>query len=101
MGLGPRRPRPPQDEAMSENLFRNLPSVNEVLDAAPVRALAGDHAHDVLVAAVRAELAELRRRLRQGDAIDGAIGAEAVAGQVAERLGRELRPKLRPVINAT
>jgi L-seryl-tRNA(Ser) seleniumtransferase len=86
---------------MSKNLFRHLPSVNEVLAAPPVQALAGDHAHAVLVAAVRAELAELRRLLRQGEATDGGTGAEAVAGRVAERLGRELRPKLRTVINAT
>src|SRR5262249_1363106 len=52
-------------------------------------------------AAIRQELAEVRRQLGQGEQIDGQGGAEAVAARVAERLGRELRPKLRPVINAT
>ncbi len=86
---------------MGENPFRQLPSVNEVLQAAAVQALAARHAHDLLVAAVRQELDDLRRRLRQGDAPDGAASAEAVAGRVAERLGHDLRPRLRPVINAT
>jgi L-seryl-tRNA(Ser) seleniumtransferase len=86
---------------MGENLFRRLPSVNEVLQAASVEALAAEHAHDLLVAAVRQELDDLRRRVRQGDALDGATSAEAVAGRVAARLSHDLRPRLRPVINAT
>jgi L-seryl-tRNA(Ser) seleniumtransferase len=86
---------------MGDNPFRNLPAVNDVLETAPVLALAGQHAHEVIVAAVRAELAELRQRLGRGEAVDGQRGAEAVAGRVAERLGRESRPKLRAVINAT
>jgi L-seryl-tRNA(Ser) seleniumtransferase len=86
---------------MSDNLFRSLPSVHEVLEAPPVQALAPDHAHDLVVAAVRAELAELRQRLRRGETLDGDVAIEAVAARVVARLGRDLRPKLRPVINAT
>jgi L-seryl-tRNA(Ser) seleniumtransferase len=83
------------------NPFRSLPSVNEVFDAAPVRALAGEHAHDLIVAAIRAELTELRQRIGRGESIDGQADVEAVAARVARRLGQELRPRLRPVINAT
>ena len=43
---------------MGDNPFRNLPSVNEVLEAEPVRALEGQHAHEHIVAAVRDELAD-------------------------------------------
>jgi L-seryl-tRNA(Ser) seleniumtransferase len=86
---------------MSANPFRDLPSVNDVLAAPAVRALAGAHAHDVIVAGVRREIAELRQRLARGEPIDGRRGAEALAARVAERLGEELRPKLRPVLNAT
>ena len=86
---------------MADNPFRNLPAVHEVLQALPLRAVAADHAHEVLTAAVRDELAELRDRMAQGEPIDGQADADAVAGRVVERLGRELRPKLRPVINAT
>jgi L-seryl-tRNA(Ser) seleniumtransferase len=86
---------------MGDNVFRSLPSVHDVLEAVSAQALAAGHAHELIVAAVRAELAELRQRLRQGEAADGAVAAEAVAARVAARLGREFRPKLRQVINAT
>ncbi len=86
---------------MPDNPFRNLPAVNDVLQAPAVQSLAQAQAHDLIVAAVRQELAELRRRLASGDSADGQSSADAVAARVAERLARELRPKLRPVINAT
>ncbi len=86
---------------MSDNPFRNLPSVNDVLQCPALRDLAGRHAPDQLTAAVRAELAETRDRLRRGEAIDGAAGAEALAARAAARLERDFRPKLRRVINAT
>src|SRR2546421_10107387 len=68
---------------MGENPFRNLPSVNDVLAAAPVQALAGSHAHDAIVTAIRAELGELRNRLGRGEAIRGQGAAEVVAGRRA------------------
>lgn len=86
---------------MPDNPFRNLPAINDVLEAAPLRPLAGTHSHDVITAAARQELVELRRRLGQGETVDGDKTAEAVASRVVARLGRELRPKLRRVINAT
>jgi L-seryl-tRNA(Ser) seleniumtransferase len=86
---------------MGENRFRQLPSVNQVLEAPAVQTLAGAHAHGLIVAAVRAELADLRQRVRRGEDPDGRVTADVVAARVAERLGRDLRPKLRPVINAT
>jgi L-seryl-tRNA(Ser) seleniumtransferase len=86
---------------MSANPFRDLPAVNDVLELAPVQSLAREHAHDVIVSAIRAELADLRQRVGRGEELDGVGTAESVAVRVAERLGRELRPRLRPVINAT
>jgi L-seryl-tRNA(Ser) seleniumtransferase len=85
----------------SANPFRRLPAVNDVLAAPAVLGLAASHPHDLIVAAVRKELDDLRARLGRGEDIDGEIGADALAGRVAERLQRELRPKLRAVINAT
>jgi L-seryl-tRNA(Ser) seleniumtransferase len=84
-----------------DNPFRSLPAVNDVLDAPVLKALAGEHAHELIVAEVRQELAALRGRLGQGEAVDGVAGAQEVAARVAERIGREQRAKLRPVINAT
>jgi L-seryl-tRNA(Ser) seleniumtransferase len=86
---------------MAANPFRALPSVNDVLEAPAVQALAGAHAHERIVDAVREELGELRQRLGQGQAVDGETIVEALAGRVAQRLDRDVRPKLRLVINAT
>jgi L-seryl-tRNA(Ser) seleniumtransferase len=86
---------------MADNPFRNLPSVNEILDLPGVRALASEHSHDAIVAAVREELTELRALLARGEALDGRADPVSLGGRVAERLGRDFRPKLRPVINAT
>lgn len=88
---------------MADNPLRSLPSVHDVLATAPLQMAANDHAQPTLTAAVRTELAELRHRLRQGEPLDGFADAdaEAVAMRVIERLGREMRPRLRPVINAT
>jgi L-seryl-tRNA(Ser) seleniumtransferase len=86
---------------MADNPFRNIPSVNDILELPAVRALAREYAHDAVAAAVREELAELRARLSGGEALDGHGAPVALAERVAERLGRDLRPRLRPVINAT
>lgn len=86
---------------MAANPFRHLPAVNEILESPALQVLASSHAHDRIVAAVRIEMDELRRRLAHGEAIDGQLDADAVADRAAARLERELHPKLRTVINAT
>jgi L-seryl-tRNA(Ser) seleniumtransferase len=86
---------------MAANPFRNLPAVNAILDEPAVQALESQHAHDVVVAAVRQELDAVRQRLTQSDHRDGQANTATIARRVVERLGRELRPKLRRVINAT
>src|SRR5439155_4875116 len=86
---------------MGNNPLRDLPAVNDVLETAAIQELRASQGHDVIVAVIRDELSELRRRVGQGETVDGRADAETVAGRVAQRLGRELQPKLRPVINAT
>lgn len=83
------------------NPFRDLPAVNDILDAPPVHALSALHAHDAIIAAIRIELDDLRRRLAGGESLDGLIDAVSVASRVASRLEREGHAKLRAVINAT
>ena len=85
---------------MSNNPLAKLPSVTLVLQAAPLADLA-DYPHEQVVAAVRAELTELRQRLRAGENLDGRLSPEDVAERAAGRMLRELRPKLRRVLNAT
>jgi L-seryl-tRNA(Ser) seleniumtransferase len=46
-------------------------------------------------------LAELRDQLRAGAAADGELAADIVAARAAAYLAQQVRPKLRPVINAT
>ena len=83
------------------NPFRDLPSVNDILDAPPVQTLSTLHTHDNIVAAIRAEMEELRRGLAGGESMDGRMDALSVASRVAARLESESQPKLRTVINAT
>src|SRR5262249_14620985 len=89
-----------QDASMSNNPFRDLPSVNEVLELPAIRELARQHAHDLVVASIRQELARTREVLSLGQA-DGQVTLEAVGHRVIPRLAQEMRPKLRTVINAT
>jgi L-seryl-tRNA(Ser) seleniumtransferase len=84
---------------MADNPLRCLPSVNDVVDAEIVRASRLDH--DLLVVAIREELSECRSRVARGESLDGTVTAESVAQRALSRLERELRPKLRTVINAT
>jgi L-seryl-tRNA(Ser) seleniumtransferase len=83
------------------NPLRGLPSVNEVLDAVSRQARGGDVDHDAVVAGIRSYLHELRQRMLSGNEIDGEIQAEPIAAMVLDRLQRDLRPRLRRVINAT
>jgi L-seryl-tRNA(Ser) seleniumtransferase len=86
---------------MSDNPFRQLPKVDDVLATAALQALAGEHAHERIVEAVRHELDALRKRLQQGADLDAQGEPAAVAQRAAQRLRQEMRPRLRPVINAT
>jgi L-seryl-tRNA(Ser) seleniumtransferase len=86
---------------MADNPFRDLPSVNEILEWPGVQALAQEHSREAIVVAVRQELAELRARLSRGEPLDGRGEPAAVGACVVERLRRDFRPKLRSVINAT
>ena len=81
------------------NPFRNLPSVNAVLDTAPLIELRSQYGPAQITAAVRAELADARMELQDGHAALPEV--VVLAKRVAERLTREERPTLRPVINAT
>ncbi len=83
------------------NPFRSLPAVNDVLNCAVLRELAGRHEHDRIVEAVRTELEGARARMKEGGAPDAPIGVEEIAAHAAERLKLESATRLRLVINAT
>src|SRR5229473_2290085 len=78
----------------SNNPFRDLPAVNDVLQMPRIAALEGKHAHNVIVEAIRAELAETRARLAQGQSLNGEWSPESVATNIEKRLSYECRPRL-------
>lgn len=90
-------------EQKREELYRRLPSVNEVLLAPDVRELIAAHGHERVVAAVRESLGAIRADIAvkeiSEDAIDLAVGS--LAERVSESLRRGPEYSLRKVINAT
>jgi len=86
--------------SQTDNPMRSLPSVNAVLETAPLPGLQSRFAQEQLTSAVRAELDVVRNELRES-ANGPPPDAAALARRVAQRLEREERPNLRPVINAT
>ena len=83
------------------NPFRNLPSVNQLLEMPALQAAAAEHAHERVATAVRAELDATREHLKTAAAGEGLIDRDALAARVAQRLASDNRPILRTVINAT
>ena len=89
--------------ASSEELYRELPSVNELLLSEPVQLHLRSHARSRVVHACRIALEEIRRQIARGT-----LSREGVTDQIAElpstvekELGRTPEYSLRPVINAT
>jgi L-seryl-tRNA(Ser) seleniumtransferase len=88
--------------ALSE-LFRKLPSVDDVMHGPAFHSLASSHGHDPVVDATRAVLARLRQEITSGlldkDALELALAG--LAGAVETQLRQSLGYSLRYVINAT
>jgi L-seryl-tRNA(Ser) seleniumtransferase len=85
------------------DLFRELPSVDELLRRDGVRSLAHQFGHAETVEAARKFIEELRGRIA-ADSLDEAALASSVedaAAAIERRLQESLSYSLRPVINAT
>jgi L-seryl-tRNA(Ser) seleniumtransferase len=84
-------------------LFRELPSVDEVLRAPEVAALASSHGVAAATEAARAVLSRLRAEVASGlldsPALQLALGG--MSGAIEKQLQQALGYSLRPVINAT
>jgi len=101
--------------AAKSELFRELPSVDELLRAPAVAALSSDVASSLdsnldsnqglaaVTDAARAVLARLREEISSGllDASALPIALEGIVGAIAAQLREALTHSLRPVINAT
>jgi L-seryl-tRNA(Ser) seleniumtransferase len=85
------------------DLFRELPSVDELVRAPMFAALLGEHGATAVTDATRSVIARLREQISSG-LLDGAglgLALEGLKGAVEAQLRRVLSSSLRPVINAT
>ncbi|MGZ4835229.1 MAG: hypothetical protein ACXVZZ_06305, partial [Terriglobales bacterium] len=84
-------------------LFRELPSVDEVLRMPGVEALATEHGIAPVTTAARTTLARLREEVASGllDQPTLRIALEGLSDVIEEQLRRALGHSLLPVINAT
>jgi L-seryl-tRNA(Ser) seleniumtransferase len=89
--------------AMPSELFRKLPSVDDVMRGPWIGSLATSYGHDSVVDAARVVLGRLREEIASGlldaDALELALSG--LAGAVQNQLRQALSYSLRPVINAT
>jgi len=87
----------------TKQILRRVPSVDAVLKAPEMEALAADFGHRLVADAVREALGEVRQQLMPqatGDVGEAAI-RETVLTVAAERLAATARPHYRRVVNAT
>ncbi|MGB3273771.1 MAG: L-seryl-tRNA(Sec) selenium transferase, partial [Xanthobacteraceae bacterium] len=79
--------------------FADLPSVDEVLQAAPLAAAVSRFGRPQVVAAIRESLAQIRHAARASGIVAADIGA--IAATVEARLEAAAQPRVRPVFNLT
>ena len=84
-------------------LFRELPSVDELLRTPGIPVLVQRHGSGAVTDAIRSVLARLREEISSGllDATGMRFAVEGLNSAVEAQLRRSLRRSLRPVINAT
>ncbi len=84
-----------------QNPFRNLPSVNQLLESAPLKKMVESVNHRVVADGVRDFLDELRQQVTEKTKDVEVPTAGELAEKIATWLKSEEQPYLRPVINAT
>jgi len=87
--------------AERHKLLAGIPQLERILESAPARQLCGHYRRDDVAAAVRAELEQARRRLRQGEGGLPDFFSDAFFAPVRQRLAQRHAPALVRVINAT
>ncbi len=89
--------------AASSDLFRQLPSVDEIMRSPAIAALAAAYGHEPVVDAARVLLTRLRQEITTGlldhDALELALSG--LPDALEKQVRQALRYSLRPVINAT
>ena len=84
-------------------IFRQIPSVDQLLESSEVKALFSTVPRTLIVRAIREVLGELRERIKKAGALSERpdVSLNAVNRQVTERVSKLMQPSLRQVINAT
>jgi len=87
----------------TKQVMRRVPSVDALLKAPEMEALAADFGHKLVADAVREALGEVREQLMTGAMgdVDEAAIRETVLTVAAQRLAATARPHFRRVVNAT
>ena len=83
------------------NIFRNLPSVNQLLENARLKELVDNVNHRVVVDGVRTFFDDLRVQVSAAAEDVSIPTPQELADRIADWLETEEQPALRPVINAT
>jgi L-seryl-tRNA(Ser) seleniumtransferase len=83
------------------NVFRNIPSVNELLESPPLRHLIQRANRNAVVSGVRRFLDNLRTEVQTATADLKVPTPSELAERIAVWIAKEETPNLRPVINAT
>jgi L-seryl-tRNA(Ser) seleniumtransferase len=94
---------PQMKSVEKSDLFRELPSVDELLRASHFSALVDEHGTTAVTDAIRSVIGRLREQISSG-LLDGAalrLALEGLKGAVEGQLRSVLGYSLRPVINAT
>ncbi len=87
---------------MADNLFKNIPSVSELLETKRLKELVHRVSHTSVVGEVRTFLDELRKEVAsRRDDLPNIPSVTEIADRVAAWITRAEQPRLRPVINAT
>ena len=89
--------------AAPSELFRKLPSVDDVMRGPAVGSLTASYGHDSIVDAARVVLGRLREEIASGllDSDGLELALSGLAGAVENQLRQALGYSLRPVVNAT
>lgn len=82
------------EEHMSQDLLRNLPSVDKLLRLSEVEPLVAEHGHELVVWRLRQCLDELRQDLLRGQQ------PENLTARLLAQLERKLQPSMRRAVNA-
>jgi L-seryl-tRNA(Ser) seleniumtransferase len=86
---------------MTDNPLRQLPPINQILEHPVLQPLRSEHAHEIVVGAIRSELDGLRERIKNGEADRSLLQPETLARRVIVRVESDRAPRFRSVINAT